>query len=128
MSFMSAKLRIYSIISALFVIFFPISGLAETTSPLVCPQESITYWKTFEISIDEDPMVKEAAQVFERLLLGWEETRIAPELHVVRSDKGPWAASLDDGTILLSREAIDVCWKIGKRGGHDRLALFWPMN
>lgn len=87
------------------------------------PEESITYWKNFEILPGEDPKVAIAQEIFQRLLLGWEETRVAPELHVVRSDQGPWAASLDDGTILLSRDAIDICWKGSADSGRDRLAF-----
>lgn len=87
------------------------------------PEESITYWKPFEILPSEDPKVKVAEEIFRRLLLGWEEARIAPQLHIVRSDKGPWAASLDDGTILLSREAIDICWQNDPKSGPDRLAF-----
>lgn len=96
---------------------------AEIILPAERPQESITYWKPFEIASNEDPKVKQANDIFDRLLLGWEEARVAPELHVVRSEKGPWAASLDDGTVLLSREAIDVCLKEGIKGGTDRLAF-----
>ncbi len=93
--------------------------LAQTLSP----EDSITYWKPFEISPDEDPKVKEAHDIFKRLLSGWEETRILPKLYVVHSEAGPWAASLDDGSILLSREAIDICFKIETAGGRDRLAF-----
>ncbi len=86
-------------------------------------KETITYWKPFEILPGEEPKVAETHTIFNRLLLGWEETRVAPALHVVRSDQGPWAASLDDGTILLSREAIDVCFRDAQDGGDDRLAF-----
>lgn len=86
-------------------------------------EESITYWKPFEITSDEDPLAKEAHSIFARLLTGWEETRLPPKLFVVHSDAGPWAASLDDGSILLSREAIDVCFNAESHGGHDRLAF-----
>ncbi len=94
----------------------------ESVLPMNTP-ETITYWKPFEILPGEDTKVAEANAIFSRLLLGWEETRVFPALHVVRSDQGPWAASLDDGTILLSREAIDVCFRGTPKGGDDRLAF-----
>ncbi len=103
--------------------YCPIIVLADPLSTAQRPEESITYWKPFEVLPSEDQKVKEADDVFNQLLLGWEETRIAPQLHVVRSDKGPWAASLDDGTVLLSREAIDICLKSGSKMGRDRLAF-----
>jgi tetratricopeptide (TPR) repeat protein len=112
----------YGLIAFLWLLVGASGAVAETSLPTERPEDSITYWKSFEVSPEEDPRVKEADEIFKRLLLGWEETRIAPQLHVVRSDKGPWAASLDDGTILLSREAIEVCWK-GSKGGPDRLAF-----
>ena len=105
------------------IIFIPLKIYAQNILPIEKSEESITYWKTFEILPDEDPKVRETHRIFERLLLGWEETRIAPTLHVVRSDKGPWAASLDDGTILLSRESIDICWRNSSKGEADRLAF-----
>src|SRR3972149_5528354 len=105
------------------IIFIPLKIYAQNIPPIEKPEESITYWKAFEILPDEDPKVRETHRIFERLLLGWEETRLAPTLHVVRSDKGPWAASLDDGTILLSRESIDICWRNSSKGESDRLAF-----
>ncbi len=96
--------------------------LTALAQPLT-PEESITYWKPFEISPDEDPKVKDAHDIFERLLSGWEETRILPKLYVVRSEAGPWAASLDDGSILLSRQAINICFQSEAKGGRDRLAF-----
>lgn len=87
-------------------------------------EESFAYWKPFEVSAEEDPKVAEAKEIFQRLLLGWEETRVAPELHVVQAGQGLLdAASLSDGTILLSRDAIDICWKGGEKSRRDRLAF-----
>lgn len=119
---MSASCSGFGVI-LLAVFLLPAGTSAQSVPPSDRPQESITYWKPFEISPDEDLKVQEAHSTFKRLLLGWEETRIAPQLHVVRSDKGPWAASLDDGTILLSREAIDVCWREAGKNGSDRVAF-----
>lgn len=91
-------------------------------APPVNPQESITYWKPFVVPPDADVRVALAHRVFRRVLVGWDGPRIAPRLHVVRSSRGPWAASLEDGTILLSRDALDFCLDPGP-GGEDRLAF-----
>lgn len=121
---------IFFLWSFLFVFDIPILAEAQaaTAPPAEPPRDSITYWKPYEITANEDPKIKQANDIFDRLLLGWEEMRVAPELHVVRADsiqesKGPMAAALDDGTILLSREAIDLCLKEGMKGGSDRLAF-----
>lgn len=86
--------------------------ICSAAPPSNRPEDSITYWKPFVILPDEDSKVKDAHAIFNRLLSGWKESRIAPTLYVVHSDAGPWAASLDDGSVLLSREAIDLCLHI----------------
>lgn len=107
----------------LLLVLFLSAEVSFAVSPPNRTEDSITYWKPFEVLPDEDPMVSEAHRIFKRLLSAWEEARIAPSLHVVHSDAGPWAASLDDGSILLSREAIDLCFQIDSKGQHDRLAF-----
>ncbi|MBI5193599.1 MAG: hypothetical protein HZA08_09195 [Nitrospirae bacterium] len=120
-------MRLFNLRRALFMFFlslsFSIFCTAMAASVPQSQEESITYWKPFEITADEDLSVKDAHGIFDRLLTGWEETRIPPKLYVVHSDSGPWAASLDDGSVLLSREAIDVCFRAELHGGHDRLAF-----
>jgi tetratricopeptide (TPR) repeat protein len=105
------------------LLLYQSSVWAATSSHAERPEESITYWKPFEVLPSEDKKVALADEVFQQLLLGWEETRIAPQLHVVRSDGGPWAASLDDGTVLLSLDAIDICLNDSSLMGRDRVAF-----
>lgn len=100
----------------------PSEARGEERTPAGPSEESIAYWKPYEILPEQDPKVREAHEIFKRLLQAWEEARIAPELHVVRSGSGPWAASLEDGAVLLSRQAIDLCLK-EEAGGRDRLAF-----
>lgn len=42
-----------------------------------------------------------AESVFDRLLRAWDKSRVEPSLFVVKSDVGPWAASLSDGIVNL---------------------------
>ena len=96
---------------------------ANTLVPPDDPRQSITYWKSHTISSDEDKLVSQTHDIFSVLLRAWDSSRLDPGLYVVKSAAGPWAASLADGSILLSREAIDVCMKYGKTRGQHLLAF-----
>jgi len=87
------------------------------------PRQSITYWKAHTLSPSDDPLVKQTHEVFEVLLRAWDSARLDPGLYVVNSSAGPWAASLADGNILLSRHAIEVCMEYGQQRGQHLLAF-----
>ena len=83
------------------------------------PRQSISYWKSQTITRDENHLVDIAQQVFNRLLRAWDKSKIEPGLYVVQSDQGAWAASLADGNILLSEEALSISFEWGEvRGTH----------
>lgn len=85
--------------------------------------QSIGYWKPFVITAEKDPQVARAQRVFNNLLRAWDSTRVEPNLHVVKSSQGPWAASLADGNILLSRAAIDIARAQGESQADHLLAF-----
>ena len=87
------------------------------------PTQSITYWKSHVIDPETDSLVAQAQSIFTVLLRTWDGPRVEPSLYVVRSSGGPWAASLADGNILLSRSAIDACWGLGKEKAQHLLAF-----
>ena len=101
------------------------SGFAQTNTlvPPDDPRQSITYWKSHTISADADPQVRQTHDIFNVLLRAWDSSRLDPGLYVVRSDAGPWAASLADGNILLSHKAIEVCMQYGEARGEHLLAF-----
>lgn len=108
------------------LLVFPLVTLGETVNPLVPPddpRQSITFWKSHAISATTDEDVKLAEAVFSRLLQAWDHSRVEPGLYVVRSDGGAWAASLADGNILLSWEAIAASLKFGRQRGEHLLAF-----
>jgi len=86
-------------------------------------QQSIGYWKPYVIAPETDAQVARAHRVFDDLLRAWDNTRVEPSLHVVESKLGPWAASLADGNILLSRGAIDICRSQGEAQADHLLAF-----
>jgi len=118
-------MKIRSIFASLVVGINFIPGVitAETLTPPSDPTQSINYWKPHIIEPARDPEVEKAHQVFARLLRTWDGSRIEPSLYVVRSDAGPWAASLLDGNILLSYQAIKICNHFGRSQSQDLLAF-----
>ena len=96
---------------------------ADSLVPPDDPRQSITYWKSHTISADSDPQVRQTHDIFNVLLRAWDRSRLDPGLYVVRSEAGPWAASLADGNILLSRKAIEICMQYGDARGEHLLAF-----
>ncbi len=87
------------------------------------PRQSITYWKDHTLSATNDPLIQQTHEIFSVLLRAWDSSRLEPGLYVVNSTAGPWAASLADGNILLSRHAIETCMKYGNQRGEHLLAF-----
>jgi len=101
------------------------TAYAENSSTLVPPsdpKQSITYWKQYILD-DERDLVQQSQQIFSVLLRAWDQSRIEPGLYVVESDAGAWAASLADGNILLSKQAIETCYSFGGQRGEHLLAF-----
>ncbi len=87
------------------------------------PSQSIRYWKPQVILPASDPQVEWAHDLFKHLLGAWDISRVEPALNVIKDSSGPWAASLSDGNILLSRSAIDICLSFGDTRGKHLLAF-----
>ena len=100
-----------------------LSQQPTTLSPPADATQSINYWKPHIIDPERNQAVARAHQIFSRLLRTWDGSRIEPSLYVVRSDAGPWAASLLDGNILLSYQAIKISNSFGKAQSQDLLAF-----
>lgn len=109
-----------------FVVFVNHSAMAEDLAssliPPTDPTQSITYWKKYTLD-DSDPVVELSQQVFSVLLRAWDQSRIEPGLFVVDSAAGAWAASLADGNILLSKQAIETSFSFGQQRGEHLLAF-----
>ncbi len=110
----------------LFLLILPLQVLAAAENQLLPPddpRQSITYWKTHAIAATEDNDVRIAESIFSRLLRAWDNSRVEPGLYVVRSNGAAWAASLADGNILLSRQALQASFKFGRKRGEHLLAF-----
>lgn len=96
---------------------------AKSLVPPEDPSQSIAYWKPHIITADNDPQVAKTQAVFSVLLRAWDSSRVEPNLYVVKSSAGPWAASLADGNILMSRDAIKTCMRFGDERAEHLLAF-----
>lgn len=96
---------------------------AETFVPPDDPTQSATYWRAHTIAPDADPQTAWAHGVFRTLLRSWDNSRVAPQLFVVKAATGPWAASLADGSILLSQAALATCAQFGTAKADHLLAF-----
>ncbi len=105
------------------ILLGPSLANAETFAPPDDPTQSITYWKPHSLSAEQDPLAAEAQAVFSVLLRAWDRSRLEPRLYVVDSASGPWAASLADGNILISRAAITACFRFGEARAKHLLAF-----
>ncbi|MFV2060798.1 MAG: hypothetical protein ACC653_08935 [Gammaproteobacteria bacterium] len=99
------------------------TGTAKSLVPPDDPTQSIIYWKPHTVTADKDPLVAEAQNIFAVLLRAWDSSRIEPTLYIVNSTAGPWAASLADGSILMSRDAIVTIKKFGEQRSKHLLAF-----
>jgi hypothetical protein len=99
------------------------TAYGKSLAPPADPTQSITYWKPHTISPRHDAVVEKAQRVFSVLLRAWDSSRLEPSLYVVDSTAGPWAASLADGNILLSRAAIEACFTFGEDRAEHLLAF-----
>jgi tetratricopeptide (TPR) repeat protein len=99
------------------------TAFGKSLAPPADPAQSITYWKPHTISPRHDALVEKAQAIFSVLLRAWDSSRLEPSLYVVESAAGPWAASLADGNILLSRAAIEACVNFGEHRAEHLLAF-----
>lgn len=96
---------------------------AEEKPGSIDPTQSITYWKPFIIPATDNPQVAMAEQIFSVVLRSWDRSRVEPQLNIVKSTGGPWAASLADGNIILSQSALEICYRFGKQRAEHLIAF-----
>ncbi len=105
------------------LLFLSGSVQADALVPPEDPRQSITYWQAHTLSADSHPDISLTHDIFSILLRAWDHSRLRPGLFVVKSGSGPWAASLADGNVLISRSAIELCMQYGTQRGEHLLAF-----
>jgi len=98
-----------------------------TAVGLAQPREHIGDWRTQyqELARTADPRADKAHSIFKRLLqVAGTRPDVVPQLFITASD--PWdimlPVALSDGWIILSKGALDICYRDPARGD-DRLAF-----
>ena len=84
------------------------------------------WWKKYGIlKANENPQVKRANNIFEKILItAGIPDNISPELVIINRNNKPWALALEDGTIVLSKKALDICFMEGEQSSGDARLAF----
>ena len=69
---------------------------------------SLQQIKTQSIDPEKNADAAVAHAVFAQLLRAWDSPRLAPTLNVIDAGSAVWAASLDDGSVLITRAALAI--------------------
>lgn len=85
--------------------------------------ETLKYWQKKALAEDANAGTVLAHQVFARLLATWDSPRLPPRFAVVDAGKTIWAASLDDGAIVLSRAAVNLIVDADAQRASARMAF-----
>ena len=93
------------------------------TADIDSARATSSYWRQFAVKPEDNGDILIAQRVYDRLLITWDLGRVPPQLMVVDSLTGPWAASLTDGTILLSQAALELSLQQSAHNAEDRLAF-----
>ena len=96
-----------------FSCIFIVLTLIDTASAVSSSEDKgrKEYWINKHGELDESPLTTRAHEVFDRVLAASDRrVGIKPELHIIKYDGRPWAQSLADGSIIISKNAIDFCY------------------
>ena len=120
---------------------FAMAFLSSTPLHAATDKGRADYWlKSFK-EIREGELRQRTAEVFKRVLAAADRRKgVEPRVHVIDYGGLPWAQSLEDGSIILTKRAVEFCIKDrDKESGDARLAFvlshelahqlnadFWP--
>lgn len=99
------------------------------------------WWLGQYKEVNKGDFYKRAQGIFQKVLSAADRRRgVNPRLYIIEYDGLPWAQSLEDGSIILTRKAVEFCLKgreresgeaklafvIGHELAHQMNADFWP--
>ncbi len=99
------------------------------------------FWLTRYREVKSGPLYERTMEVFRRVVASADRRKgVEPRLHIIEYDGLPWAQSLEDGSIILTRRAVEFCLKekdrsladarlafvIGHELSHQFNGDFWP--
>lgn len=120
---------------------FTMALLSSTPLHVADDKGKADYWLKSYKEIKEGELRKRTAVVFKRVLAASDRRKgIEPRVHVIDYDGLPWAQSLEDGSIILTKKAVEFCIRnLDRDSGDARLAFvlghelahqlnadFWP--
>jgi len=77
------------------------------------------------LSSGENPLVSKAEAVFERVLAAADKrSNRRPKLVIIREAGDPWVLCGDDGTVVLTQKAMEICYKAADESIGDARAAF----
>lgn len=94
------------------------------TAAVENPKERIDYWQKnyTELKPADDPRVKQAQEIFARVLnAAGKRSGVVPRLLII-NDKTLIANAIPDGGIIISKKVLDICYQ-NPLLGDDRLAF-----
>ena len=105
---------------SILVTLLAITGNAYGNLSIDNPKESIKYWQQFVVENSKN--VELAQETYQRLSRQWvlRNASSPPGLYVITQSDQAWAASLEDGNILLTQAALNY---ILETGNVDQLAF-----
>ncbi len=91
------------------------------------PRERIDFWRQnyAELKPQDDPLAERAHLLFRRVLAAaGSRPGVVPRLYILQKDphKSPFAISIPDGWVILSKGALELCYRDPELGD-DRLAF-----
>jgi len=112
-----------------------------TTGSAAEDRANIGYWLTHHKQVRKGPLYERTMRVFKRVLAAADRRKgVEPRLYIIDYMGLPWAQSLADGSIVLTKKAVDFClvatdpergetrlaFVIGHELAHQYNGDFWP--
>ncbi len=111
----------------LFYILLLLAIIASPTASAEDPRAHASFYIDTYGLVDpvQSPLARKAYRIFERIhQVAEDPIGVTPALKIINSDGKPWAISLPDGYIILSRAALEVCYQdVDPNTGDARLAF-----
>jgi len=104
------------------LLIYPVIGLAQITPSDAGKQ----YWLKGSTRLsDDDPRSARARHIFDRTLAAADKRPgPSPELIILDEEGFPWARSLPDGSIIVTRGALDICFRAKTAADGDARLAF----
>jgi tetratricopeptide (TPR) repeat protein len=119
--------KFYSTLIALTLIIISVtqSSNVYAEEPADPRSQASYYIETYGLVDPSSDQAQHTQDIFNKVLLVAESPiGLKPSLKIINSDGKPWAVALPDGSIILSRAALEICYRsVSTETGDARLAF-----